>query len=307
MDTGMPVLGALRALALCPEDDHRLDRLAQRFGQSKFHLQRKFARQAGESPKQFARRLRIERAAVALASGNGSILTVALDTGFASHESFTRAFRSLIGCTPREYRARCKSAKGASQTSISGDLVRAVGPCLRLYQTNFRTEQERSFMPTSEIALATIERQPILFIRRRVARTQLQPLFAECFPKIFQHCSRSGIAVAGQPVARYISVGQGLWTVDCAIPVSEDAPPEGEIEAGELRAGPAAIATHSGDYGSLGETHAAIETWIEANGLKSDGPPWESYVTSPAEVPGVADWRTEVFWPLADTGGGSKP
>ena len=49
---------------------------------------------------------------------------------------------------------------------------------------------------------------------------------------------------------------------------------------------------------TFSETNAAIERWIEANGLLVGGPPWESYVTDPGTHPEPADWRTEVYWPL---------
>lgn len=155
-------------------------------------------------------------------------------------------------------------------------------------------------MPDLKITIETVPDQAILFIQREIPRNQLQALFADCFPRIFQHCIRSGHSIAGQPVARYISTGDGLWTIDCAIPVAEPAAGEGEIKAGKLRAGPAAFAVHSGAYDNLPETNAAIDLWIRENGYRRDGAPWECYVTSPAECPDVADWRTHVFWPLAN-------
>jgi len=57
---------------------------------------------------------------------------------------------------------------------------------------------------------------------------------------------------------------------------------------------------HAGPYEQLPETNAAIEKWIEQNGLRVGGAPWESYVTGPGEHPNPAVWRTEVFWPLAN-------
>ena len=48
------------------------------------------------------------------------------------------------------------------------------------------------------------------------------------------------------------------------------------------------------------DTNAAIERWIDENNLRPNGPPWEWYVTDPGEHPNPADWRTEVYWPLAE-------
>lgn len=46
------------------------------------------------------------------------------------------------------------------------------------------------------------------------------------------------------------------------------------------------------------DTYAAMERWMDANGYRPGGAPWESYVTDPGECPDVNDWRTEVYWPL---------
>lgn len=154
-------------------------------------------------------------------------------------------------------------------------------------------------MPTLEIERREVESQPILFIQRRVARTQLQPLFAQCFPKLYGHCVQSGLAMAGQPIARYVSTGTGLWTIDCAIPLVEPTSNEGEMQSGQLQTGPVAFAVHVGSYEQLPESNAAIEQWIEDNGLQVNGPAWEVYVTDPAEHPDPSDWRTEVYWPIA--------
>ena len=40
-------------------------------------------------------------------------------------------------------------------------------------------------------------------------------------------------------------------------------------------AGPVAVGIHGGPYDLLAETNAAIERWIEANGFRTHGSPWE--------------------------------
>jgi effector-binding domain-containing protein len=121
---------------------------------------------------------------------------------------------------------------------------------------------------------------------------------AECFGALFGHGQKAGLPIAGQPISRYVSVGVGLWTVDFAMPLMQPAQSQGEIEAGVLGSGPVAFAVHEGPYDQLSATCSAIERWVEENGYTSGGPPWESYVTDPAETPNPADWRTEIFWPL---------
>jgi effector-binding domain-containing protein len=60
----------------------------------------------------------------------------------------------------------------------------------------------------------------------------------------------------------------------------------------------AATTIHMGPYDELPDAYGAIEQWIEAEGLISAGPAWESYITDPSEYPDPKDWKTEVFWPI---------
>ncbi len=153
-------------------------------------------------------------------------------------------------------------------------------------------------MPLSEITRREAEATPILFIQRQVAPAELQGVFAECFPQIFGHCMQAGHAIAGHPMARYISAEEPLFTVDCIIPLQQAAPGEGEIQAGTLQAGPVAFATHSGPYEGLGQSYDAIERWIADNGLTKNGAAWEWYITDPGDEPDPAKWATEIYWPI---------
>ena len=156
-------------------------------------------------------------------------------------------------------------------------------------------------MPTPTIERRElVSEQPILFIQRRFPRTELEKNLGECFGALFGYGQKAGLPIAGFPIARYVATGAGLWTVDFAMPLAAPAESNGEMRSGVLVSGPVAFAIHEGPYDGLPETNAAIEKWIEENGYRVGGSPWESYVTDPGATPDPADWRTEVFWPLAN-------
>ena len=153
-------------------------------------------------------------------------------------------------------------------------------------------------MPTISVARQQYAGQHILLIRRKFPRADLQAMLSECFGKLYGHGRKAGLPIAGWPVARYLSVGPGLWTVEAAMPLAAPVSGEGEMESGTLPAGPAALGIHAGPYEQLPETYAAIEKWMAAQGMRAQGAPWESYVTDPGQFPDPKDWRTEVYWPL---------
>lgn len=153
-------------------------------------------------------------------------------------------------------------------------------------------------MSDPEISRQELSSQPVLFVRRRTAQADLAKAIGECLPPVYNHCQQAGLTMAGPPFVRYVDVGPGLWTIEGGIPLVEPAQGQGEITAGALPGGPVATAVHVGPYDTLGHTHAAIERWIEDNGHRPGGAPWEVYLTDPGEEPDPAKWRTRVVWPL---------
>jgi AraC family transcriptional regulator len=274
-----------------------LDQLAVRAGWSPFHLHRAFRAMVSETPKQYTLRLQMHQAASMLISSDDSIVDVALSLGFNSHEVFTRAFRRHFGVTPAAYRARALDGASAQARSRHLALIETSGPCFGLFHVP-ASSHRRSSMPTLSIERREIAPQHILFVRLRVARHELSSAIGEGLGKAFPYSQRVGAAIAGRPFTRYLSTGPGLYRIEVGMPVAAATTGESHVESGTLPGGPIAVAMHGGSYDTLTETYAALERWIEANGYRTSGPPWESYITDPADLPDPADWRTEVLWPL---------
>jgi len=278
-----------------------LDAIARRSGQSRFQAHREFRRIAGETPKQFTLRLQLERAAAQLAVSDDEVQAIAVTHGFRSHEVFVRAFRRHFGQSPTVYRRSALKNATAAQRRRHLQLTKSIGPCIRFFHRPLYKHfgpKNTIPMPTLSISRKQIAPQHILYIRRRIAPSELQTTLGECLGKLFMHAAKAGLPIAGWPMCRYVSTGLGLWTVDPAIPLAEAAGGDGEIQSDTLPGGWVALGIHAGPYDQLPDTNAAIERWIEANGYRVHGPAWEHYVTDPAQHPDSKDWRTEVYWPL---------
>ena len=78
--------------------------LSRRLGYSEYHMTRKFREIAGLPFRDYLRRRRLALALKDVRDSDRGILDIALDYGFSSHEAFTRAFKSLYGITPSQYR-----------------------------------------------------------------------------------------------------------------------------------------------------------------------------------------------------------
>ncbi len=103
------------------------------------YFARRFTDMMSETPKQYTSRLRLERAALRLVLLEDSVLHVALDCGFSSHETFSRAFRRRFGVSPQTFRREGKPLAGAAHepphrvdaaapVSLSSTAVRTLQP-----------------------------------------------------------------------------------------------------------------------------------------------------------------------------------
>jgi AraC family transcriptional regulator len=272
-----------------------LTEVARRVGLSPFHFQRSFLRAVGESPKQYLLRRRLERAAAALLRDEASVLDVALDAGFDSHEGFTRAFHRHFGRSPREYRARTPLEPVTARAHAAR--TARYGPCVGLFGVTLSTEGVTP-MPSYEIRRENLPTQHALVIRRRVARAQIAASLGDLFGKVFGHIQRSGLPLAGAPFARYSEWSAAHVTMEAGFPLAKSAASEGDITAVTF-GGPVARTVHQGPYDGLGAAHQALEEWIVAQGATPGPMTWEAYVTDPGTVPNPADWKTEVYRSIA--------
>ena len=83
-----------------------IERLAQLAGLSRFHFIRAFRAAFGQTPHQYLRQRRIDRARELLVTTPMSVTDICDATGFQSLGSFSSLFRRLTGETPVQYRAR---------------------------------------------------------------------------------------------------------------------------------------------------------------------------------------------------------
>jgi AraC family transcriptional regulator len=108
------------------EDDLSLDEMAQSVGLSTAHFARMFRKSTGETPHQFVRRQRVERAKSILRDHDTRVLDVAVTCGFKTQQHFAQVFRDLCGVSPTEYRqARLGYEPEFQSEAFSENLLRA--------------------------------------------------------------------------------------------------------------------------------------------------------------------------------------
>jgi AraC-like DNA-binding protein len=93
-------------------DPPTLEELGRKVGCSPFYLSRQFSQETGLTIQQFLRRIRLERAAELLRTGQCNVTEAAFEVGYSSLSHFTVAFREAFGCCPGLYPVRASRAQG---------------------------------------------------------------------------------------------------------------------------------------------------------------------------------------------------
>ena len=288
----------LTSAAHDPQRGSSLRSLAQSAHRSRWNLHRHFRRVTGEPPASYGRRVRLDRAAARLVTTAVSITDIALESGYDTPDGFGRAFRRRFGSSPREYRRRGLSgASSPSALARHRELVEAISPCIGLHHL---APVRRRTTVSVEIVEKDVPGFTALVVRRHVTPEQIAAAMGECLPLAFARAQQQGLALVSPPFNRYISMGRASFEIECGVAVAGDATSAAGdgVEVVEVPGGPALAAIHTGSYETLGDTYAAIETFMAENGIASGGPPWETYLTDPGDHPDPADWQTEVTQPI---------
>lgn len=93
-----------------------LEELGRKIGCSHFYLSRIFSAQTGYTITQYLRRLRMERAAELLRSGEFNVTETAIEVGYASPSHFSQAFHETFGCCPGLYPLATPTQKARSRS-----------------------------------------------------------------------------------------------------------------------------------------------------------------------------------------------
>jgi AraC family transcriptional regulator len=233
------------------------------------HFHRVFHALVGEPVQEHVRRLRLERAANRLKLGNQSVTSVALDAGYDSHEAFTRAFHTMFGNSPSQFRA----AHQAAPDSPSG---------VHLDDTSGYHPPDYGDPPPVEIK--TLEPVRVVFLRHQGPYSQVGATWARL-------AAWAGPRGLFGPATRFIGISHDDPQItapdklryDAAITVTRPVTPEGEFGVTEIAGGEYATAVHKGPYDSLGRTYQAmLGGWLPASGRElRDVPCFEVYLNSP--------------------------
>jgi AraC-like DNA-binding protein len=108
-----------------PARDWTVEELGQHAGMSRSTFALRFKETVGVSPMEYLTRWRMLLAADRVANTGDSISEIAQSLGYESASAFTKAFKKIMGCLPRQY---SRDQKSVSPVPSGGEAARANRP-----------------------------------------------------------------------------------------------------------------------------------------------------------------------------------
>jgi AraC family transcriptional regulator len=231
------------------DEELSLDRLSDISCVSKFHFHRLFTAFTGLSVGQYIKWLRLKRAAHQLIIyQDRSIIEIALNAGFESHEAFTRAFKQVCGMSPSQYRRQQSWACWEQPPYYVRNLGESV---MKVEIRNI-----------DKIRLAVVEHRddPAKLadsVNKLITWSKAQPLNLK--PKAGEAFGFGYDDPKITPPAEF--------RYDLGIKIPAQIKPNGDVVEKIIPAGRYAVAMHKGSHDRLGDTiYPLYQNWLPESG-----------------------------------------
>ena len=278
------VLRAQEYISTHLDEEVRPLEIAKITGFSVHHFHRIFRGLTEESVMGFTRRLRLERGARYLRSGNRPVIDIALEAGYKSHEAFTRAFSERFLLNPTQFRASKKAQDASPISPPSGPKVSVI-----------------------------VRREPILdvlYMQHRGSYLEVGAVWERFVTWVLANDLIGGPDAFAQrnmfglvPDDPDTTPTELLRYKACLLHNRQVSLPDGPVAQSQIPGGRYAVAVHRGSYETLHETYLdLIGRWFpQSSYVPAHSPVVEHYLNSPQDT-APALLETEVRVLIAESG-----
>jgi AraC family transcriptional regulator len=235
-------------------------------------------------------RLRLERAAWRLKLSSLSVMEIALEAGFDSHEAFARKFKGTFKMSPTQYRKQYRRAHEIF--APNGVHYRGDSPPRR-----FRTQAGAL---TLEVTIKRLAPMRVAFMRH----IGPYPEVGQTWEALTMALGKEGW-IGGD--SQFLGIcyddpavtPAGRIRYDACVTVGPEFQPRSDIGVQVVAGGEYALLTHFGPYEELAESYAKLlGQWLPRSGRRlATSPCLEVYLNSPEDTD-PEDLITDLYAPL---------
>jgi AraC family transcriptional regulator len=248
--------------------DLTLDELSKIASFSKYHFHRIFKSVVGESMAEYIRRVRLSSTTLQFKT-NQKITQIAMNSGYETNASFSKAFKKHFGITPKEFAKNAKIKRGNKML---------------------------------EPKIVEIEDIEILYVRKTGEYTKCSIEAWETLISFVgtEYFIRDDVMMFGighdNP---HVTDIDKLRYDACLSWMDKTIQLKGEIQSKIIDGGKYAVFLHKGDYKELINTYDGVSNWIVESGAElRDLPIVEKYLNKNPITCNKEDLRTEIYIPL---------
>jgi AraC family transcriptional regulator len=272
----------IKAIIRNPDGEWTTETLAGLAGISAFHFHRIFRALTGETMFAFVQRRKLLRALELIDEGRFTLTEIALECGFDSGSSLSRAFRKHFNCTPTEYRQQHPALllppprpRANTRHSLSVEIKIAPERCALIVERKGLVEQNFNQAATDAFRVLSSA------IKHADARPFIRERFGMC-------PDEAGMVPDAE--ARYQA---GFFYEGELPPLSE------EVRRIKIAGGKWAVTVHRGSYETLWQSwNCTYRDWLPSSGHRPrDAAPFEIYLDDPRHTP-PDELRTEIWIPI---------
>ena len=256
-------------------EDISIGKIAEECSLSKYHFHRIFKAYTNESPGQYIKRTRIERAARLMDNPNLSIEEIGYMVGYNVPSSFTKAFNQIYGISPTKYR-------NSKQIKITMNITE---------NDKLNISYEIKTLPTCKLA----------YTRAKGWYSEIN--YSKIIPKLYKTAIlHFSIPLRYPPMSIYINdpnttEKENLLT-DVGIFVSKEFNGKNDVNCRKFEGGKFLSTTYIGPYSSLSQAYDCVYKHLTQQGLiVRDAPPMEMYWSDPNKTP-QDEQKTEILIPI---------
>jgi AraC family transcriptional regulator len=245
-----------------------LEELASVAGFSKYHFHRIFKSIIGETLSDYIRRVRLSSTTLKLKT-NQKISHIAMNSGYETNASFSKAFKKHFGVTPTEFSKNAKTKKG------------------------------NNMLEPEIIEIKDIE---LFYVR---ATGEYRQSVEESWNKIIEYAYNNKLS--GKIKARY-GIAHDNPNVIESVKIRYDAcietddiglEPDGDIASKIITSGTYAKFLHRGSYENLDKAQEALSNWIIDSGVVlRDKPVFHKYLDLDPREMKPESLQTEIYVPI---------
>jgi len=145
--------------------------------------------------------------------------------------------------------------------------------------------------------LRELKGQATLAVRTRAAVQDLSRVLGKAYGSVAQYLGELGEYPAGPPFVAYYNDDMEDLDIEAGFPVTGELPGRGDIEAGEIPVGKAAVCLYTGPYEAIEPAYNALSRFVEESDYTATGVVYEMYLNDPQETPSE-ELQTQIIFPL---------